>query len=78
MPRPAGKMVLQDHDKPQSLYVTTRRLIKRDKRPLRMIAQATAIPYYWLKKFSAGEIPNPAVNRVQFLYEFLSLKPLNL
>lgn len=76
MPRPMGKMILEEYDKPQSLYATTRRLIKKDKRPLRMIGQATGIPYYWLKKFSAGEIPNPAVNRVQYLFEFLSKKEL--
>lgn len=78
MPRPTGKMVLYEYDKPQSLYITTRQLIKDDKRPLRMIGQATGIPYYWLKKFSAGEIANPAVNRIQFLYEFLTLHVLKL
>jgi len=78
MPRPSGKMVLQEYDQPLSLYTTTRQLIKTDKRPLRMIGQATGIPYYWLKKFSAGEIPNPAVNRIQFLYEFLTLHTLSL
>ncbi len=76
--RPKGKMVLQEYDMPQSLYDTTRHLIKKDKRPLRMIGQATGIPYYWLKKFSAGEIPNPAVNRVQYLYEFLTQCQLSL
>lgn len=69
-------MVLQDYDKPQSLYVRTRQLLKDDKRPLRMIGQATAIPYYWLKKFSAGEIPNPGVNRIQYLFEFLAKKEI--
>lgn len=78
MPRPTGKMTLHEYDKPQSIYVTTRQLIKKDKRPLRMISQATGVPFYWLKKFSAGEIPNPAVNRVQYLYEFLCKKPLHL
>jgi len=72
MPRPTGKTILQKHDKPQSLHTETRRLIKQDKRPLKMLAQATGVPYYWLKKFSAGEIPNPSVNRVQYLYEFFT------
>ena len=76
MPRPTGKMTLQEYDKPQSLYLKTRQLLKDDKRPLRMIGQATAIPYYWLKKFSAGEIPNPAVNRIQYLFEFLTKSKL--
>lgn len=72
MPRQPGKMILQEYDLPQSLYNNTRHLIKEDKRPLKMISQATGVPFYWLKKFSAGEIPNPAVNRIQYLYEFLS------
>ena len=76
MPRPKGKLILQEYDKPLSLLVTTRQLIKQDKRSLLMISQATNIPFYWLKKFSAGEIPNPAVNRVQYLYEFISKSKL--
>ena len=76
MPRKKGKMILQEFDKPLSLYATTRQLLKDDARPVRMIGQATGVPYYWLKKFSAGEIPNPAVNRIQYLYEFLSKSKL--
>ena len=76
MPRRKGKMPLQEYDRPQSLYISTRQMIKDDKRPLNMLAQATNIPFYWLKKFSAGEIPNPAVNRVQYLFEFLSKSKL--
>lgn len=76
MPRPKGKMILEEYDKPQSLYIETRRLMKADKRTLRMIGQATFIPFYWLKKFQAGEIANPSVNRMQYLYEFISKKEL--
>ncbi len=76
MPRKKGKMILQEFDKPQSLYITTRQLLKDDPRPVRMIGHATGVPYYWLKKFSAGEIPNPAVNRIQYLYEFLNKSKL--
>ena len=72
MPRPTGKMTLKSFDQPLSLYTKTRELIKEDKLTLEMIGQATGVPYYWLTKFSAGEIPNPAVNRIQYLYEFLS------
>lgn len=76
MARPAGKMTLEEYDKPGTLYNETRRRIKQDKRTLLMISQATAVPFYWLKKFSAGEIANPAVNRIQYLYEFLSKSKL--
>lgn len=76
MPRPKGKMILEEYDRPQSLYSGTRKLLKGDKRTLHMISQLTGVPYYWLKKFAAGEIANPAVNRVQYLYEFISKKEL--
>ncbi len=72
MARPKGKMILKEFDQPLSLYTKTRELIKEDRLTLEMLAQATGVPFYWLKKFSAGEIPNPAVNRIQYLYEFLS------
>ncbi len=72
MPRRKGKLVIQEYDEPQSLYMTTRQLLKDDRRSLRMVGQSTFIPYYWLKKFSAGEILSPGVNRVQYLYEFLT------
>ena len=42
------------------------------------IFKETDIPYYWLKKFSAGDFANPSVNRVQALYEFLSGEKLKL
>jgi len=76
MPRPRGKMILQEYDIPLTLLTTTRKLVRNDKRSLLLISQATGIPFYWLKKFSAHEIPNPAVNRVQFLYEFLTKSKL--
>ena len=76
MPRRKGKMPIQEYDIEQSLYTNTRRLLKADKRPLRMISNCTNIPYYWLKKFSAGEIAAPNVNRIQYLYEFLSKSKL--
>lgn len=76
MPRSKGKTELQEYDQPQSLLLHTRQLIKEDRRQLKMISQATNVPFYWLKKFSAGEIPNPSVNRVQYLHDFLSQKDL--
>jgi dynactin complex subunit len=59
-----------------TLLTTTIELLKADPRTLRMVSQATAIPYYWLKKLSAGEINDPSVNRIQQLFEFLSKKRL--
>ena len=55
-----------------TLLIRTIEILKADKRTLRMIGQATGIPFYWLKKLSAGEIDDPSVNRVQYLFEFIS------
>ena len=55
-----------------TLLARTIELLKADTRTLRMVGQATGIPYYWLKKLSAGEISDPSVNRIQQLFEFLS------
>lgn len=59
-------------DDRNTLHDAAIKALHDDKRTLRMIGQATGIPYYWLKKLSANEIPAPNVNRVQYLYEFLS------
>ena len=32
----------------------------------------TGLPIAWLKKFRADSIDNPSVNRIQYLYEFLT------
>ena len=61
-----------------TLQEATRRLLKEDGRPLKEIAKASRIPYFWLKKFSASETKAPGVDRVQRLYEFLAQRTLAL
>ena len=63
---------MQGPDERGELHLATIAAVKADKRTLKMLAQATGISFYWLKKLSADEIPNPAVNRIQYLYEFLT------
>lgn len=57
-------------DQPGSLMLTTLALLKG--KDLFQIYSQTKIPFYWLKKFNAGEFLNPSANRVQALYEHLS------
>lgn len=66
-------------DKPLSLMATVQGLLKpkRD-RDLVTIMRETKIPYFWLRKFAAGEFKNPSVNRVQFLYEHLTNTKLDV
>ena len=74
--RPLGKMRIYRYDEQGTLMKECRRLIVEDSRTTRMIAQASGIPPYWLKKFRRAEMTNPSVNRVQYLYEFLTQKDL--
>lgn len=67
---------------PGSLLATTHSLLRialeQKGATIISIYNDTGIPYYWLKKFSAGEFQNPSVNRIQKLYEYLSGTKLNL
>lgn len=61
---------------PGSLMTETLRLLKDRNQTLPTIMVATGIPFYWLRKFSAGQIRQPSVNRIQKLYEYLSGRQL--
>ena len=61
-----------------SLHSKTLDLLKLSGVPLPEIYKRTGLPYYWLKKFSSGEIRDPSVNRVQRLYEFLAGRDLEV
>lgn len=65
-------------DKPGTLLEKTLKLVRDEPRGLLAVAQKTEIPYHWLRKFAAGKIPNPSVNRVQKLFEKLSGKTVKL
>ena len=61
-----------DEDKVGDLMSTTHGLLKESGlKPQDVFAQC-GLPFYWVKKFGRGEFENPSVNRVQFLYEFLT------
>lgn len=69
-------MKQEQFDNPGSLMQQTRDLLKASERGLLEIYKDTGLPFYWLRKFASGEFRNPSVNRVQFLYEHLTSKPL--
>jgi hypothetical protein len=54
-------------DKPCTLYTATLNLLHQHARSLVDIHKESGVPFYWLKKFSAGEVKDPSVNRVQKL-----------
>lgn len=57
-------------DQPGTLMDKTIELLK--KKNLVEVSAETEISFYWLRKFVIGTYRNPSVNRVQFLYEYLS------
>lgn len=63
-------------DEPCVLMVKTRQLLKDDPRSILSIYEESGIPFYWLKKFANNEFKNPSVNRVSYLYTFLTGKEL--
>ena len=61
-----------------TLYERTLVLLKESEVSLPKVYLDTRLPYYWLKKFSSGDIKNPSVNRVQKLYEYLTGRELDV
>ena len=56
-----------------TLLNKTKALLKEDKRSLFDIANASGIPFYWLQRFASSQsVKDPSVNRIQYLYEFLT------
>ena len=49
-------------------------LLENDKRSLIDIHKQTGLPFYWLRKIKTGEIKNPSVNRIVYLYQHLTDK----
>lgn len=49
-------------------------LLKECPLPLPEIARGADVGFEWLKKLKAGEIPEPGVNRIQRLHDFLVLQ----
>lgn len=42
---------------------------------LRAISQSAGVNYEWLRRFGAGRIPNPGVDTVQRLHDYLTSPP---
>lgn len=50
----------------------TLELLRNCDLPLVEIANMSGLGYEWLKKLKAGDIPDPGVNRIQKLHDFLA------
>lgn len=65
-------------DRPQSLMVTTQKLLKKNKETATEINKKTSLPIYWIQQFRQGKFKSSSVNRVQTLYSYLSGKKIVL
>jgi hypothetical protein len=54
------------------LLETTLTLLRNCDLPLAEIAQRSNLGYEWLKKLKADAIPDPSVNKIQKLHDFLA------
>lgn len=68
-----------EYDKPAAIVLKTRELLERYSKSIPEVYKETGIPIYWLKSFSDGRYKqNPSINRVVYLYEYLTGKPLEV
>lgn len=61
-----------------TLVLKTRELLMTDRRSSFAISLATGIQVDWIRQFRINRFPNPGVNRVQRLYEFLAGRKLEV
>lgn len=75
----AGRMAANDPlSEASTLVLETHALLDADKRPLQDIANATDLPFYWLKSFKEEPRANASATRVQILWEFLTGRTLKV
>jgi len=69
-------MEMYNPDKQGTLLKETLVLLRKCKTPAHVIFAETGLPYYWIKDMKQGKSSDPSVNRIQYLYEYLSQKSL--
>lgn len=57
---------------PGTLLVRTRAMLQDCPEDYLSIYKATGCSPWWLSNFKRGKLPDPSVNRVQQLYEYLT------
>lgn len=63
-------------DQPMTFMQATIDLIEKDGRTDLELYRATGIPHHWIANLRKGNCLNPSVNRVQYLFEYLSGRKL--
>lgn len=54
------------------------KLKNKSENDLMQIWRHSGIPYFWLRKVVNGDIQNPGVKRIQYLYEYLTERKLDV
>jgi transcriptional regulator with XRE-family HTH domain len=65
MPNRKKKISVMDAFPPGALFSNALRIAKKN--TLESLYDKTGLPLSWLRKFRAGEIKNPSVNRIETL-----------
>ena len=65
----------------ESLMEVTKRLLRESEKSIADVHAelhnaGSDITFYWLRKFSSGDIKDPSVNRVEELYTYLTGEPV--
>lgn len=55
-----------------ALYEETMGLLDRTDLSIRNISDATGVKVSWLRKVKNGEIPDPSVNKIQAVHDYLA------
>jgi len=61
-----------------TLLEKTYALLKENKTPPHIMFAETGLPFFWIKDMRAHKSDDPSVNRVQYLYEYLQEKQLEV
>lgn len=70
---------LPAYDQSSAIVEKVRALLENSEKSLPEIYKETGIPFYWLRSFASGRYKkNPSVNRVIYLYEYLTGKGLEI
>lgn len=61
-----------------TLLEKTLALLEKCDKPAHVIFAETGLPFYWIKDMQVGKSGDPSVNRIQYLYEYLSSQELSV
>ena len=79
MPRPDNRIKIKyNYDKRCTLLTKTVKLLQECELSIPQIRDATGLPEHWLYELSRDRVKNPNVNRIQYIFEFLSSSKLTV